>query len=551
MTAILGPSAVVHRRSGPALAARHASLVIGALAFIVYLVPAVTVLQLNPDVVEYIDVARRLVHGEGFLLGIKAYHFGGTVVLHDGLAERAPLFPFLAAALLWAGLPLQSLQVLNAALAAGCAVLVGDIGRLLFGGRVGFGSAVLAAASPVVLARLVPPMTEALSIALTLLAVWFVLRGTGAEQRRDYLGAGLALGLAYLTRPTALSLIPAIALGILTAHRAWRRALLPMAAMLAGVLVLVVPMSLYALATRGSLSYSGQTYLYAVHKDSDVLRNGYGRPIPTPITFIAENVDFVRTAMLENARDYAYMLLAEREWLFPLAVAWLGVALSLVRRAYPRPVALPLLVAGTNFATYAATWANFQERYQILTLLLLLPFLVHGLTQLWLDRLALPLPGRPSLLHVAIALVVFWWSPTWRHEFTGEFRYGDESVKARTDDGLRWTGPPRWVEDNELPRIIAWIDQHTERGDVLTHGQPWPYTFFTSRPATLLPTKLTSERLRAFLTDYQVSYVLLDTRDRDRRGYLDDLEALEGHGVQLTASIASFRIVDTRSLWRR
>ena len=51
------------------------------------------VLQLNPDVVEYIDIARRLLNGDGYLLGIKAYHIGGTAVLHGGLAERPPLLP--------------------------------------------------------------------------------------------------------------------------------------------------------------------------------------------------------------------------------------------------------------------------------------------------------------------------------------------------------------------------------------------------------------------------------------------------------------------------
>ncbi len=36
----------------------------------------------------FVDVARRLLNGEGYVVGIKAYHFGGTAVLHNGLAER-------------------------------------------------------------------------------------------------------------------------------------------------------------------------------------------------------------------------------------------------------------------------------------------------------------------------------------------------------------------------------------------------------------------------------------------------------------------------------
>jgi hypothetical protein len=74
----------------PSLAWLRPPLVLGLLAFLLYLQPAVRVVQLNPDVVEYVDVARRLVGGEGFRLGVKAYHFGGTDVLHHGLAELFP-----------------------------------------------------------------------------------------------------------------------------------------------------------------------------------------------------------------------------------------------------------------------------------------------------------------------------------------------------------------------------------------------------------------------------------------------------------------------------
>jgi hypothetical protein len=69
------------------------------------------------------------------------------------------------------------------------------------------------------------------------------------------------------------------------------------------------------------------------------------------------------------------------------------------------------------------------------------------------------------------------------------------------------------------------------------------------RPATLLPTKLEADRLRTFLTEYRVAYVLLDQRDRDRRDYRADLEALAAEGVDVT-TVGSFRIYDTRPLWR-
>ena len=149
---------------------------LAALAFLLYLVPAVSVLQLDPDAVQHIDLARRFVAGEGYVLGIKSFHLGDTQVLHNGLAERAPLYPLLVAAMLRAGLGPIGLQVVNALLAAACAALVCGIGTSLFGRRTGALAGLLAAASPPVLIFMVPPMTEALAISLVLLATWLLVR---------------------------------------------------------------------------------------------------------------------------------------------------------------------------------------------------------------------------------------------------------------------------------------------------------------------------------------------------------------------------------------
>jgi hypothetical protein len=389
-----------------------------------------------------------------------------------------------------------------------------------------------------------------LTIALLLLATWIVVRAAEPARRRDYLLAGAALGLGYLARPTVAALVLALLPSIVLAARDRIDGLRAAAWLLVGVLAFAVPISLYSLVTQGSLSYSGQSYLYAVHKDSDVLRNGYGRPLPTPAQFVSSNLDFVVVAVLENMRDYANLLLFDREWLRPLAPAWIGVLLRVVLWRNPRRAIMPAALALTSFVTYGLTWANFQERYQLPTLLLLLPFLADGLARLGLTRLPLgPIP-RSLPLFLAVLAVGWFWSPTWRHQYQDEYRYGDEEAEPRVDDGLRWTGPPRWSEDDQLARVNGWLTENTDRDDVVTHGQPWPYTFFTMRPATLLPTKLTGDRLRTSLTEYRVAFVLLDLRDRDRREYRADLDTLLSDGVRVT-TLGSFRIYDTRALWRQ
>jgi hypothetical protein len=522
---------------------------IPVLAFLLYVQPAVRVAQLNPDVVEYVDIARRLVAGEGYLLGVKAYHFGGTEVLHDGLAERPPLFTLIVAGLFGLGFGLPAVQVLNSLLAAGCALLIYGIGSAAFDRRVGTLAGLLAAASPVVLLRMVPPMTEALAIFLALAATWLVTRHANPPRVRPFFAAGVALGLGYLTRPATLVLVGAVMAGALLAAHERRRLLRPLASAAAGALLFIMPISLFSLVTRGTVSYSGQTYLYSVFKDSEVVRNGYSRPLLTPYEFISQNPDFIVAAVTENAIAYAQLLFLDRQWLLPLVPGLAAAVVALMLGRLTRKLWPLVLVAATNFLAYAATWSNYQERYQLLTLLLLLPISVGGLDRLGLGRIpVLPRLGI-GLLHVAAFAVALSWFPAFAKEYRGEFEYGDEAVETRTDAGLRWTGPPRWVEDRDLPRLLSWIEGQTEPRDALAHGQPWPFTFFTGRPATLLPTKLDAELLRSFVVEYRVAYVLLDTGDRSRRDYESDLEALVAEGVRETR-VGRHRIFETRSLWR-
>jgi hypothetical protein len=77
---------------------------------------------------------------------------------------------------------------------------------------------------------------------------------------------------------------------------------------------------------------------------------------------------------------------------------------------------------------------------------------------------------------------------------------------------------------------------------------PEIFTFFTERPSTRLPRRLDPERLKEFLTDYRVSYVLLNNYDGYRRRYQNDLLTFEAQGVSVTP-VGDYRIFDTRSLW--
>ncbi len=559
---LTGRTTAPPRAAGLRVALRPA-LLIALLAWGLCLPPALRAVQLSPDMVEYVDVARRLVNGEGYVLGVKAYHLGGPEVVHDGFLHRTPLFTLLMAGLLALGFDLYAVQAMNAAFGAISAALVYGIGTLLFGRTVGIVAGVLAAASPIGLAQQVHIQSDALSTALSLAGVLLLLHAAGRRTLRPAVLAGLVFGLGYLARPPVV-VIPAamlLTLPLAAPSRALARRL--MLGLAAGLAAIIVPVSLASLAALGRLSYSGKGYLYGVVSDADVMENGFAATPLSPAAFIlgrpAEVAGMIGTVFWLYVRS----MFLEREWLLPLVAGWPAALLALVRGRYPWHVWPVLAAAAANLVFYGLTWSSWQDRFMLPTVFLLLPFVTDGLLRLLravvgmvaVSPVGRRLSGRllaalpTALLALVAAGTLALWSPRFVEQYGGQFRYGDRPAGVRTTDGLRWTGPPRWVNDGNLDDVIKWTAERTSPDTVLAHGQPWPFAFFTERPMVLLPYRLTDADLRRFLVEYRVSYVLYDPRDPQRRDYGDQLRDLEAAGVR-GQRLKNLVVFDTRTLWQ-
>ena len=116
------------------------------------------------------------------------------------------------------------LRILHVLLGAATIVVVYRLGSALWGARAGLLAAALVAVDPfhVSWSRLI--VEEAPLLLCEALALALLWRGLSRERLRDFLGAGLCLGLAYLAKETALILLPALALGMLVSAQG-RRAL--------------------------------------------------------------------------------------------------------------------------------------------------------------------------------------------------------------------------------------------------------------------------------------------------------------------------------------
>jgi hypothetical protein len=332
-----------------------------------------------------------------------------------------------------------------------------------------------------------------------------------------------------------------------------------MVGLLAGIVVVCAPVALFSLVTRGRLSYSGKGYLYGVVSDADIMENGFDHVPLSPLAFVAADPGFVAGAIWSVTTLYARSVFLEREWLAPLMLGWPGALAALVRRQYPRAAGFALVAAAVNFVFYALTWSSWQDRFMLPTVFLLLPFVVDGLFRA-VDAVFARLlagPDRAPLARAAsavavgavVAAVMVAWSPRFLEQYQGHFTYGERPVGTRMTDGVRWSGPPRWLNDGNLDDALEWIRADTSDETILALGQPWPYTFFSGRPSVLLPYRLTDEQLRRFLVEYRVSYVLHDSRDPQRREYGDQLRALEASGVR-SFRVKNLQVFDTRPLWR-
>ncbi len=185
------------------------AIVIVAIVSRVLVVAADTGYRPQNDALEYDYIARSIAAGNG-------YPPSGYLLQGGPTAVRGPAYPFLLGAV-YALSDDSTLagRLLNVVLGAAIVALLFLVCKRIWGRRVALVAAALAAVFPPLLLLSRDLVSESLFIALELAAVLCVLefRRSGARLRWAAT-AGLACGLAVLTRPTAYAVLLAILVGI-------------------------------------------------------------------------------------------------------------------------------------------------------------------------------------------------------------------------------------------------------------------------------------------------------------------------------------------------
>lgn len=179
---------------------------------------------------DYWEIAQNLAEGKG-------YSYAGLPTAM--LTPAVPLF--LAGYLKVAGAAAAPLVVIQALMAALTGYLVFRLGRDIFSAGAGVVGAAMHALNPY-LARLDVSVAEAAPYTLLLALLMLALLRAGRRDRtRDYLLAGLILGVTFLARPTVGAFAPLAALWLLIVSRRRSAALVKIGLMAATCLLVVSP----------------------------------------------------------------------------------------------------------------------------------------------------------------------------------------------------------------------------------------------------------------------------------------------------------------------
>jgi hypothetical protein len=313
----------------------------------------------------------------------------------DGDAARAlshhqhPLYPALTAIASLTGPSLETAGTLVAILAGTLAVLpLLSIARRLVGPRAALAAGILYALSPYPVRFAAVPLTDSTHLLLVLLGISLGLRATMSDRPdRAALAAGVALGLAYLTRPEGL--IPAVVLvpALVLLARGRGRPVAP-ALLVIGLAIVAVPYVVHLSSERDALTVTGKWKAGGEAKAEQWAR----------ITGRARSS--LPAATLETGRELAVTL-------HP-ALALLA-AIGLVRRGRPRAGAV--VIAAVVLLVLAACvrlhWLRsyLSHRHVLVPSLLLLPLAGRGLVVLS-EWIAARTGRRASIVTAGAAVVV-------------------------------------------------------------------------------------------------------------------------------------------------
>ena len=430
---------------------------------------AVTHIHLTPDAVGYLNIARNLSSGHGYVSTIKLHYVDNSGVTHGALSDCPPLYPLLAGGVLGCGGDVATLALVNTLLACVACGLVFLIGERLFDWRTGVFAGLAAALAPSLFRAGITAMSDPLALVLALSALLLVLRQE--PKTTTWFAAGMLAGLAILTRYPCAVVGLALAVFAFWGPSGRRNGFACALGLLPAVVLIIL-----AMPSVQGLHYSVESFHSAMWNLGSPVDPWYCLHHPT----------FVAAAFLHNAVFYAIDLLAGLRGLFLLSLGLVLWLFSTRGTALTREQKLALAVVTLNVAAYAATWSIPPvkgSRFLLLSYCLLLPFCAAGLIYAW-DRWSRWERLAVAAVCAATAIVYVWGCATAASFTGGDCQPLPHSTAALVTSSL----PPNTT---------------------IASNNPWVLSYSTGLPTALLPRNLDQPALRRFVGQYDIGGIVL------------------------------------------
>ncbi len=215
-----------------------------------------------------------------------AQTIAGGNILGDTTYFRAPLY-VLCLGTLYAifGASLWVARIFGVAIGLLSIVASYMIGRRIFDHRVGLIAAAIQAVYPTIIYFECELLVDPLFMLLLQLTVYKSLVWWETRKPADIAVTGLLLGLAAITRPTALIFFPLVVLLLLTSLESFRRAVSQLLLLVLGMALAILPITVRNMAVAGDpvlISSQGGINLYIGNND---VADGISAVLPEPMGF--------------------------------------------------------------------------------------------------------------------------------------------------------------------------------------------------------------------------------------------------------------------------
>lgn len=429
----------------------------------------------TPDAIEYINIARNLVEGRGFVSSIKFTFFTNGPVVYPGLFDRPILTPILFSLVLFFNKNIYTLQLFLFFIESTSIVFFYLIARKLLTPILAFTVALIAAcnANLVIGNRLI--VSEPIYYCIILLA--FVLYYYREKSAFTFSLLGFLSGLSVLVRPDGILLLVTFIIFSLQ----YKKQLLLLVVVF---LLTISPVVVTGIALHRNPFHTVASYVFQVRSFTDGMTMGFDRTYPSTVTFISQNFFWIIGQIFRN-------ILSSIESLITLPfLGLLVLVIPFIHWQKLRQFFPILFFAGVSFLILVASWGVILEPERHLGLVYVLLLLVLGNISLvaWRKKFILGLVVLSLTANVVLDAHRIVW--------------------ARTQENQQDSWDP-----SQRGQLYSYVKQHTPQNAIIASPNPFLVNMFTDRPTILMPNNILDQRhFSQYISLYHVQYLLAENK---------------------------------------